>query len=972
MNISPLSFLLTLFIGSTGVVNAADTSSRSAAELEQVQTYQRLVQEMKTEARGPFSRLRWFCNDGSILAPKAYACVERGGGRQHGEWSANTNQLREAGYLIGNVLAAADAERVAKDYSPVGALQAILVEKFLIDTDDGWILRKARFYRGAFQGEDERRVAAEILAHLTAADSPIAEHYLLIMEATKHLPSDNSDQQLQTSIRNAASSINKEFSDFTQLRNKIHGRLDATDSTRVRDFAASNQQSGQYDNMLKLADSIDRLFSAEGVTDVITALAKDSNAEVAQLASDFLAASDDFTRFQLLGNIAVSLRKIIEQQPDNRTTRFNTVAKLEQAQFAIGSVLVQQGLNSLTRTQLMELLHGSQDMLYAAGMLTEPEQQQANDTIRSALANDNKLADYQDTLSKLTRVPTWSERRVQFFFEEQVKRFADIEPLAVEFVPDRLRGSPLFFYSAVLKVLSADAAKLGGVQHQYFGQQISDGLRPLNPGVARGVLHTPESLEALDLAPEEVILVVPETLADLPPVNGLLTAFEGNQLSHVQLLARNLGVPNVVVSRELLTSLGEQQGKYVELLASKGGVVSIELAEPKPADPAATVVTEDLNVLIKVDESKLDLSQTLTLTTRELSTNSSGVTVGPKAAKVAELGKLFPQQTSPGLAIPFGTFRKMLDENQHASGQSMFSWIKASYQQLASLSGAEQASFRESFLTELRDWFLTVKLDAAFVEDLKQKMSAEFGPDGSYGVFVRSDTNVEDLPGFTGAGLNLTVPHVVGVDNIIAAVRRVWASPFTERAFGWRQARMDKPEHVYTAILLHKSVPADKSGVFVTTDVFDGQDDKISVVLNEGVAGGVDGLSAESLRIDRSTASVERMASATAPYKRVLLDKGGSASVATTGSAVLLSADNVRALLDFSANVGDWFSDEPNAIADVEFAFYQDKFIPLQIRPLVDPPSGNLEVRLQQMDEALLKNAATSVDLSQLPLSQTN
>ena len=154
MNISPLSFLLTLFIGSTGVVNAADTSSRSAAELEQVQTYQRLVQEMKTEARGPFSRLRWFCNDGSILAPKAYACVERGGGRQHGEWSANTNQLREAGYLIGNVLAAADAERVAKDYSPVGALQAILVEKFLIDTDDGWILRKARFYRGAFQGED--------------------------------------------------------------------------------------------------------------------------------------------------------------------------------------------------------------------------------------------------------------------------------------------------------------------------------------------------------------------------------------------------------------------------------------------------------------------------------------------------------------------------------------------------------------------------------------------------------------------------------------------------------------------------------------------------------------------------------------------------------------------------------------------------------------------------------------------------
>ena len=973
MNIRVLSLILTLLTGGIGLVNAADTAARSPAELEQVQTYQQLVQDMKVNARGPFLRLRWFCNDGSVLPPKAYACVERGGGRQHGQWSDDTKELRDAGYFIGNVLAAADAESVATDYSPLGELQAILVEKFLVDTDDGWILRKARFYRGAFQGEDERRVAAEIIGHLTADGRPIAEQYLLIMEATKHLPSDNADQQLQTSIRNSASSINKAYPEFTSLRNKIHGRLDSTDATRVRDFAANNQQANQYDNMLNLADSIDKLFSVDAVADVLTPLADGSDDEVAEVAVNSLNANSDFERFQLLGQLAAKLRKTIELESRDRAARFSTVAKLEQAQFAIGSVLIQQGLDTLSRAQLMQLLLGSQDMLYAVGLLTDPEQQQANDTVRNALTSKNKqLADYQDTLSKLSRVPVWSERRVQFFFEEQVRRFADIEHLAVEFVPDRLRGSPLFFYSAVLKVLTADAARLGGVQHQYFGQQISDGLRPLNPGIARGVLHTPESLASLDLAPKEVILVVPETLADLPPVNGLLTAFEGNQLSHVQLLARNLGVPNVVVSRELLTSLGEQQGRYVELLASKGGVVSIALAEPNAADAAVSIEQTNSDVLIRVDETKLDLSQTLALTTRELSTNSSGVTVGPKAAKVAELGALFPQQTSPGVAIPFGTFRKMLDENKHASGQTMFSWIKSNYQQLASLSGAEEAAFREAFLSELRDWFLTVELDAEFVEDLTNKMTSEFGPDGSYGVFVRSDTNVEDLPGFTGAGLNLTVPHVVGVDKIIESVRRVWASPFTERAFGWRQARMDKPEHVYTAILLHKSVAADKSGVFVTTDVFDGQDNKISVVLNEGVAGGVDGLSAESLRIDRNTAAVERMASATAPYKRVLLDSGGSASVPTSGSAVLLSADNVRALLDFSANVGSWFSDEPDAIADVEFAFYQDKFVPLQIRPLVDPPSGKLEVRLQQMDEALLKNAGTVVDLSRQPISKTN
>ena len=35
---------------------------------------QALVQELKEAPRGPFQRLRWFCNDGAVLPPKPYAC----------------------------------------------------------------------------------------------------------------------------------------------------------------------------------------------------------------------------------------------------------------------------------------------------------------------------------------------------------------------------------------------------------------------------------------------------------------------------------------------------------------------------------------------------------------------------------------------------------------------------------------------------------------------------------------------------------------------------------------------------------------------------------------------------------------------------------------------------------------------------------------------------------------------------------
>ena len=155
MYLLPLSLITTLLAGVLNVVVAAETTGKTPDQLQQQQKYRQLVQEMKNKPRGPFARLRWFCNDGSVLPPKAYACVEHGGGRQHGEWSADTKTLRDAGYLIGNVLAAANTGSIARNYSPVGALQAILIENFLIEVDDGWILRKARFYRGAFQDEDE-------------------------------------------------------------------------------------------------------------------------------------------------------------------------------------------------------------------------------------------------------------------------------------------------------------------------------------------------------------------------------------------------------------------------------------------------------------------------------------------------------------------------------------------------------------------------------------------------------------------------------------------------------------------------------------------------------------------------------------------------------------------------------------------------------------------------------------------------
>ena len=77
----------------------------TASESAPVATYQDWVAAMKEAERGPFERLRWFCNDGSVLPPRRYACSGRGGGYQHGELNERARTLRERGYYIANILA---------------------------------------------------------------------------------------------------------------------------------------------------------------------------------------------------------------------------------------------------------------------------------------------------------------------------------------------------------------------------------------------------------------------------------------------------------------------------------------------------------------------------------------------------------------------------------------------------------------------------------------------------------------------------------------------------------------------------------------------------------------------------------------------------------------------------------------------------------------------------------------------------
>jgi phosphoenolpyruvate synthase/pyruvate phosphate dikinase len=329
------------------------------------------------------------------------------------------------------------------------------------------------------------------------------------------------------------------------------------------------------------------------------------------------------------------------------------------------------------------------------------------------------------------------------------------------------------------------------------------------------------------------------------------------------------------------------------------------------------------------------------------------------------------------VAIPFGLFRStVLDQPYQNSGQTVYEWMVAQYQRLHQLPAGSQPreDQTEQFRADLYDLILNTRLDKGFRDRLQAALEKNIGPEGSYGVFVRSDTNVEDLPGFTGAGLNLTLPNVVGMDNLLKAIPKVWASPFTARAFAWRQSLMDKPEHVYPAVLLLKSVPNDKSGVMVTQDIDTGDRAVLSVAVNEGVGGAVDGQSAESLRIDTRDGTVHLLASATAVWRRVPAATGGVDKLPVSGDEEVLQPEEIKQLITLARELPERFppitdDDGKPAPADIEFGFRDGKLQLFQIRPFLESRDSRGSSYLRAMDKSLQGKLNKTINMREVPAS---
>ena len=348
---------------------------------------------------------------------------------------------------------------------------------------------------------------------------------------------------------------------------------------------------------------------------------------------------------------------------------------------------------------------------------------------------------------------------------------------------------------------------------------------------------------------------------------------------------------------------------------------------------------------ITIPINQIDLNEKKILNLRTVNASSSGKICGPKAANLGQLKSVFPEHVVEGLVLPFGAFREHLD--QIMPGESISYWqflnqifTVAENMRTRNTSEVQVDQFILIQLDILRNAIKKITLSPEFIGSLEKGFLEVFENSiGKVPVFLRSDTNMEDLKDFTGAGLNLTVFNAVKREDILQGIKDVWASPYTERSFRWRQRYLLNPENVFPSILIIPSVDVDYSGVLITKGITTADLRDITVAFSRGAGGAVDGQAAETYLLDHRGKN-HLLSPAREPQYRRLPDTGGTGMHYATFENRILSTNNLYELRSIARSIKNQMPQFMELVQetplDVELGFKDDKIWLFQIRPFVE------------------------------------
>jgi len=405
-------------------------------------------------------------------------------------------------------------------------------------------------------------------------------------------------------------------------------------------------------------------------------------------------------------------------------------------------------------------------------------------------------------LGNLNYIPQTSD----FFLELSPSDWMDLTSIEKLYdgVVEKLHiTDTLFFYTNTPRLMHAFEEGLLSMpvisSERIFG---TIEYQPISFGKTNGILkkYKVENLDSLTPNPNEII-ILDKTPLVLPRVKGVIVSELQTPLSHLVLLGRNRKIP-IAAQRDIWNN---DKLKYfldqpVEFEIFKDSFNLKLITDP------ILVNTNTKTILVPMDTSVRQIVDLSTIPDLGIEK------IGSKAFHYSILFQIALKKKSfkvpeYGMAIPYFFYW----EHFISSGASKL---------VSQLITAKTTEKEKDLLKQMRKLIKEEQINKSLLDSVESLIRKQ----NKFIAFrFRSSTNAEDLPEFNGAGLYDSETGIIGdkEKSIEKAIKKVWASTWSERAYYERKYFGIDQQSISMGVLVHRSFPDEEAnGVVVTRNIY--------------------------------------------------------------------------------------------------------------------------------------------------------
>ena len=208
--------------------------------------------------------------------------------------------------------------------------------------------------------------------------------------------------------------------------------------------------------------------------------------------------------------------------------------------------------------------------------------------------------------------------------------------------------------------------------------------------------------------------------------------------------------------------------------------------------------------------------------------------VGSVGGKNASLGEMISQLAATGVRVPGGFATTADAYRDFLSHQGLAERISGALENL----NVDDVDTLLKVGAQIRQWIVDTPFPSKLEDDIRQQYDLLIAASGADATFaVRSSATAEDLPDASFAGQQETFLNIHGYENILHAIKEVFASLYNDRAIAYRVHKGFTHAEVALSAGIQRMVRSDTgaAGVLFTIDTESGFKDVVFVTASYGL-----------------------------------------------------------------------------------------------------------------------------------------